>query len=114
MRLVYDTFCARITIDAVHAFSDSVITLHWINGSPSRWKSFVANRVNKIQNLLLPSHWFHVNGQDNPADCVSRGMSPSEFCRHSSWLTGPQWLKENEQTWPITSFTEDNQFSVEE
>ena len=43
---------------------------------------------------LIPStRWSHVNGADNPADCASRGMFPSELIRHKMWWSGPDWLK---------------------
>ena len=39
----------------VHAWSDSTVTLYWICGNPQRWKSFVANRVACIKELIAPS-----------------------------------------------------------
>ncbi|XP_029174695.1 uncharacterized protein LOC114943271 [Nylanderia fulva] len=33
-------------------WSDSMVVLAWIRQSPSRWKTFVANRVSKMQQLL--------------------------------------------------------------
>ena len=57
--------------------SDSTTTLAWIQGHPSRWKTYVANRVSEIQRTLPDAHWNHVPSQDNPADCASRGL-PSQ------------------------------------
>nr|XP_012221303.1 PREDICTED: uncharacterized protein LOC105671592 [Linepithema humile] len=61
----------------VYLWSDSQVTLHWIQGHSSRWKTYVANRVSQIQELLPEARWQHVLGRDNPADCASRG---SEEC----------------------------------
>lgn len=36
----------------IFLWSDSRIILHWIQGHASRWKSFVANRVATIQQVL--------------------------------------------------------------
>ena len=77
---------------AVHLWSDSTITLAWIQGHPSRWKTYVANRVSEIQLTLPNAHWHHVCSQDNPADCASRGLSPNQLPDFDLWWTGPSWL----------------------
>lgn len=38
--------------NSCYCWTDSAVTLAWINSHPSRWKSFVAHRVEEIQNLL--------------------------------------------------------------
>ena len=38
--------------------------------------------------------------QDNPADLVSRGLTPQEFLNASIWTNGPQWLSLEESNWP--------------
>lgn len=35
-----------------HAWTDSEVVLAWLNSHPSRWKTFVANRVSDILNVL--------------------------------------------------------------
>ncbi|XP_029167910.1 uncharacterized protein LOC114938224 [Nylanderia fulva] len=84
----------------VHLWSDSKVTLHWIRGHCTRWKTFVANRVSQIQTLLPDAHWRHVAGQENPADCASRGVTPDDLLNHELWWTGPTWLLEDEAAWP--------------
>lgn len=73
----------------IHLWSDSTVTLAWIRGHPSQWKTFVANRVSEIQTALPDARWHHVAGVDNPADCASRGISPDELLRHPLWWRGP-------------------------
>ncbi|XP_029170207.1 uncharacterized protein LOC114939928 [Nylanderia fulva] len=90
-----------LTDTPTHLWSDSKVTLQWIQGHASRWKTFVANRVSHIQTLLPNALWRHVAGQDNPADCASRGVTPSELTNHTLWWTGPTWLLEEETAWPI-------------
>ncbi|KAG8183962.1 hypothetical protein JTE90_005192 [Oedothorax gibbosus] len=58
-----------ISISALFAWSDSQITLVWINSEPPRGKPFVANRVSKIQELVPEARWNFVRGLENPADC---------------------------------------------
>ena len=83
----------RTSLDTATAYTDSTITLAWIQGDPSRWHTFVANRVAEITTVLSPDQWQHVRSEDNPADAASRGISPSELLRSSLWWNGPTWLE---------------------
>ena len=49
-------------------------------------------RVAKIQSVLPRERWGHVKGTENPADCSSRGILPSELPSRSLWWSGPAWL----------------------
>lgn len=42
----------KIPESSITAWTDSTITLHWIRAEPRNWKTFVANRVSTIQQLL--------------------------------------------------------------
>ncbi|XP_075157630.1 uncharacterized protein LOC142230897 [Haematobia irritans] len=53
-------------------WSDSEIVLHWINSASSSLKTFVANRISKIQDLTINSQWRHFDSKNNPADLISR------------------------------------------
>ena len=79
----------------IFAWTDSTITLVWIKSHPSRWISFVANRVAKIQK--------HVPTESNPANCASRGMSPLQS--HHLWWQGPEWLHMPASAWPQIDIT---------
>ncbi|CAH2106875.1 unnamed protein product [Euphydryas editha] len=37
----------------LHAWSDSPIVLAWLKGGPSRWNTFVSNRVSDMLNIRL-------------------------------------------------------------
>ncbi|XP_076302063.1 uncharacterized protein LOC143220282 [Lasioglossum baleicum] len=78
---------------SIHLWSDSTVALGWIQGHPSRWKTYVANRVADIQRLVPDAHWHHVVGIKNPADCASRGISPSQLLSWSMWWRGPEFLQ---------------------
>lgn len=84
-----------------HAWTDSTIVLTWLQSHPSRWKTFIGNRVSEIHTVLKENVWRHVPSKDNPADCASRGLNPSELKQHTLWWSGPQWLKFSEDKWPI-------------
>nr|CAI5859790.1 unnamed protein product [Callosobruchus analis] len=106
LRLVYDTrTCnSRHTIKDIYAFSDSTVTLCWIHSSPHRWSTFVANRVSKIHSLCSPQYFRHISGSENPADCLSRGLTPAQIIDHPLWFNGPPWSELSPDKWPIRTF----------
>lgn len=85
---------------SLHGWSDSTVTLDWIRGSPNKWKTFVANRVSEIQALVSPSQWRYCPTGDNPSDCASRGIMPSQLVQHELWWQGPVWLSHDSRNWP--------------
>ena len=90
----------EVPLSRVHAWTDSTIVLNWLDGSPRRFKTFVGNRISTIMELVHPDKWSHVSGLDNPADCASRGLFPSELVPHPLWWGGPSWLKQSPADWP--------------
>ncbi|XP_055623288.1 uncharacterized protein LOC129766713 [Toxorhynchites rutilus septentrionalis] len=81
-------------------WSDSTVTLHWIQAPPNTWQTFVGNRTSEIQQLTHGHSWNHVKGTENPADHVSRGMLPQEFVSNTIWRHGPSWLAKSDEYWP--------------
>ncbi|CAI6343478.1 unnamed protein product [Macrosiphum euphorbiae] len=94
---------SAINIEKVTAWSDSMVTLHWIKSSTSRLKTFVANRVSKIQEQTHVEYWRHVPTNDNPTDCASRGLRPDLLANHDIWWCGPPFLRQPEREWPVES-----------
>nr|XP_013190094.1 unnamed protein product [Amyelois transitella] len=93
-KLLYEaTEVLHIEKSKVKAWTDSTIVLSWLNSHPSRWKTFVANRVSEILNLIDSSHWHHVSSKDNPADCASRGVQPALLSECMLWISGPSFLQ---------------------
>ncbi|XP_029156123.1 uncharacterized protein LOC114946183 [Nylanderia fulva] len=84
----------------IYCWTDSTITLAWLRQHPSKWTTYVANRVAEVQNNLPSARWEHVPSKDNPADCASRGLLASELPTHPLWWTGPHWLKGPSTSWP--------------
>ena len=91
----------QIPVADVYAWTDSTIVLNWLNGSPKRFKTFVGNRISTIVDCIPPNCWNHVSSVDNPADCASRGLYPSELLHHELWWRGPKWLTIPQSQWPI-------------
>ena len=89
-----------ITISAKFFWTDSTIVLHWLSKPATHWQIFVGNRVAQIQSNCNIDQWRLVNGVDNPADIVSRGMSPEQLSKCTLWWHGPHWLTKNSNNWP--------------
>ncbi|XP_049879678.1 uncharacterized protein LOC126376395 [Pectinophora gossypiella] len=95
-KLVYEVAqIMKVPKNQIFAWSDSTVTLAWLAGEPSRWTTFVSNRVSEILTMLDRHQWGHVNTNLNPADCASRGLSVAELIDHELWWHGPKWLQED-------------------
>ncbi|XP_058447634.1 uncharacterized protein LOC131428013 [Malaya genurostris] len=84
----------------VRFWTDSTCVLRWISAVPTTWSTYIANRVAKIQNLTEGAEWRHIPGIHNPADLISRGISPRDILDNSVWWKGPSWLTEACEQWP--------------
>ncbi|XP_015524649.2 uncharacterized protein LOC107227884 [Neodiprion lecontei] len=92
-------------------WSDSKVVLAWLLSHPSRWKTFIANRVSFITTSLpADTHWGYVSTLENPADLPTRGLKPSELKDSSLWWHGPTWLTKPSSEWPKTT----EQFTTQE
>lgn len=100
---------ANLKFDGSNTFfwSDSMITIAWISKNIENLKIFVANRVRRIRAQSQPKQWHHVNGKDNPADLSSRGIFAKALINNSLWWTGPHWLSEGSDKWPMQSTNDD-------
>lgn len=85
----------QIPIDKVTFWTDSQVVLAWLQTVPRTMHTYVANRVSHILALTKPDQWRHIRGEQNPADCASRGMPPSEFVQHTLWWNGPNILRQD-------------------
>ena len=102
-----------IPLSKVYAWTDSTIVLNWLDGSPRRFKTYVGNRISTIVDLVPPDKWRHVRSADNPADCASRGLYPSELLEYSLWWNGPDWLDKSPSEWPEQLPLQPNQVEVD-
>ncbi|XP_011502413.1 PREDICTED: uncharacterized protein LOC105365850 [Ceratosolen solmsi marchali] len=102
----------RMNIDAFHLWTDSRVTLAWMQSHPSKWKEFVINRVSSIQDLTPNAQWRFVPGISNPADCASRGITSFHLQEHPLWWNGPQWIS-NTKNWPRQPTPDDTQCQQE-
>ncbi|GFW36706.1 integrase catalytic domain-containing protein [Trichonephila clavipes] len=63
-----------------------MIVLAWLRKEPIDLKTFVQNRVAKIQELYPNQLWRHVPSDQNPADLVSRGVDPDKLLQQNLWF----------------------------
>jgi len=90
------TVSTELSIDLkdVFAWTDSII-------APHRLKTYVANRVVTIVSRIPANHWRHVSSPDNPADIGSRGTSAGVLIESPLWWSGPTWLSQPPDCWPV-------------
>ena len=74
-----------IPMNFVYAWSDSAVILGWM-------KTYIFHGVQDTINRIPFSNWGYVNTIHNPADVVSRGVSPKELVKNKLWWEGPTWL----------------------
>ena len=80
---------------AVWFWTDSMTVLRYLRNVSTRFKTFVAHRVQQIQDITDINSWNYVPTDKNPADLASRGMCPEDEQKLDLWLNGPKFLKEN-------------------
>ncbi|GBN03968.1 hypothetical protein AVEN_20935-1 [Araneus ventricosus] len=84
-----------LPLDKICLWTDSKIVLAWLNMQPHMLKTFVSNRVAKIQSLCSNSQWRHVSSKCNPADVLSRGADAKDLRDNDLWWQGPECLLRN-------------------
>ena len=86
----------ELDIVAVEYFwTDSMVTLGYIQNDARRFHVFVANRVQQIKEATKVEQWHYVETKENPADLASRGANAKELLT-STWFSGPKFLWEKE------------------
>nr|CAH7760091.1 unnamed protein product [Callosobruchus chinensis] len=90
-----------ISFDETFLWCDSTVCLAWIGTEPNQLQPFVQNRVAQIQTLTQPNSWHYISTSENPADFLSRGVSPHSLVDNMLWWNGPAWLSQEYSTWPI-------------
>lgn len=103
-----------LPIDKWYMWTDSSIALHWVRGSAQQWKPFVANRVLEIQQRTDPELWNHCPKNKNPADLLTRGVTPRALKSSLVWWNGPVWLSQPSTCWPCHENTADMTIAEEE
>ncbi|KRZ51812.1 hypothetical protein T02_2473 [Trichinella nativa] len=96
-----------LKIDEIVCWSDSEVALSWIKSPAVKWKSFVRNRVESIQQLTEASVWRYCPTGENPAGMLSRGCNLKRLEESQLWWEGPPWLSLPVENWPKKSMRVD-------
>ncbi|XP_071959790.1 uncharacterized protein [Antedon mediterranea] len=86
--------------DDILFWTDSMLVINYINNVSTRFSTFVANRLNVIQEGSTTSQWRHVGTKDNPADIASRRLKLGKIENEKMWFRGPEFLWQETNQWP--------------
>ncbi|KRX85640.1 hypothetical protein T06_9948 [Trichinella sp. T6] len=86
---------------------DSEVALSWIKRPAVKWKTFVRNRVESIQQLTEASVWRYCPTGENTTDMLSRGCSLKRLKESQLWWESPPWLSLPVENWPKKSIRVD-------
>ena len=79
---------------SAYLWSDSRVAIAWAQSPVFQLKTWLANRVQEIQDLIDPARVLHCPGKENPADLCSRGTTAATLRSSTLWWRGPSWLAE--------------------
>jgi hypothetical protein len=82
-------------------WTDSTAVLKYIQNEDKRFNTFVANRIAVIHDGSSKDTWKYVDSKSNPADDASRGITVDSIIRGTRWSTGPGFLWNPEDNWPV-------------
>ena len=101
-----------MTLDQVFFWTDSQVVLSYLLNTSSRFKVFVANRIQAIQEISNVQDWHYVPTNLNPADLASRGIQPYETEKLKFWLQGPDFLQNTDYP-QFDQLTQDENHDIE-
>ena len=79
-------------------FTDSSITLAWLQSPSCSFKPFLSSRVGEIQTNTDLSQWRHIPDEVKVADDVSKGLRLEKL--NGRWSNGSEFLQLPEEFWP--------------
>ena len=99
-----------IHITSESFWADSQVVLGYINNESLRFKVFVANHVQFIQDYTDVQQWQYVSTNESSADAVSCGLDSKNLSKIQRWFNGPvfpwslekAWLCDNQSIEPVT------------
>ncbi|CAK1599199.1 unnamed protein product [Parnassius mnemosyne] len=97
-----DAFYFKITVPA-----DVTCTKRSILSTVARLWDIMGFVAPAITDNIPADNFYHVTGTENPADILSRGVTPNKLVSYPLWLRGPQWTSLDPSQWPL--HTLDNQ-----
>ena len=90
----------EIPKERVFYWTDSRNALCWIHSPAKTAKVYVQNRIGEIQRVSDIHQWRHVPTDQNPADIATRPITVEELASESLWWSGPDFLRNSQESWP--------------
>ncbi|XP_067950495.1 uncharacterized protein [Watersipora subatra] len=104
----------RFQFDSVIQLVDSETVLAILNRCSTRFRIYEGVRVGEIQAATEGdlSCWKWIPGEQNTADWLTRGRTRGQLSNTSEWWTGPSFLYDPPESWPVRSVSELNNISA--
>ena len=90
-----------VKIEELQVFTDSMVSIDWVTAYVNKFEKlyqkrrvFILNRLDKLSQLCeyVPIKFGFVQGEDNPADAISRPLSYRQLMK-TCYFSGPKFLK---------------------
>jgi hypothetical protein len=93
----------RFEFESVLHLVDSETVLNMINKTSTHFKLYEGVRVGEIQVATNGdmSEWAWLSGKENISDWLTRGCSPDQLDSESEWWSGPSFLYQPYDSWPL-------------
>ncbi|VBB35249.1 unnamed protein product [Acanthocheilonema viteae] len=88
----------RLNEKDVTVWSDAKCALFWVKNESKLLPRFVQKRAEEIRNSHFKLRY--TPSSQNPADMVTRGISPTKLRYSKLWWNGPYWLDKDPSQWP--------------
>ena len=92
--------CLDIPKAEVTLWSDAKTALQWLRMDSSTLILLIHNYCNKVKARYPITQIRWVPGLENPADIATRPISVEDLVSQKAWTYGPEWLKDDPETWP--------------
>ena len=76
------------------------MVLGYIRNEAKKFKVFVATKAKLIRENSDVNQWRYIETKKNPADYTSHGLTPSYSKKVKNWISGPEFLWQEESKWP--------------
>ena len=87
--------------DSVTHWTDAITVLQGLHSADRKPNVFFANRAAEILEAATIDEWKQIKGELNPSVIGTRGITVPTKLSVRDWLSGPPWLKEESEKWPI-------------
>ncbi|XP_037929057.1 uncharacterized protein LOC119663517 [Teleopsis dalmanni] len=94
-----------INISRIIFWTDSKTVLCWVNSRNRRFKSFVGHRIAEILTSTKEDQWRWMSTKMNPSDAATRAKEVPKINNGNTWLKGPTFLRQEQNSWPNATFS---------